>query len=669
MGLFTKILIANRGEIACRVIRTCKRLGIRTVAVYSEADARAQHVTLADEAVAIGPAPARESYLVAERIIAAAKATGAEAIHPGYGFLSENGEFAQAVADAGLVFIGPPPSAIHAMGSKSAAKALMVAANVPVVPGYHGEDQSLATFEKEAARIGYPVLIKASAGGGGKGMRVVAEPSELASQIEGAKREALKAFGDDHVLIEKYLQRPRHIEVQVFGDTHGQIVYLFERDCSVQRRHQKVFEEAPGPRVTPEMRERLGKTACEAARAIGYTNAGTIEFIADQDGQFFFMEMNTRLQVEHPVTEMVTGQDLVEWQLRVAAGERLPLRQDDLKLNGSAIEVRVYAEDPSKDFLPAVGRISHLGWPVANPHLRVETGVRSGDEISIHYDPMIAKLVVWGEDRATALRRLAQALRDTHIAGLVNNTAFLLRVAEHPEFVAGDFDTGFIGRNRAALIPETVASPRALAFAAFATLAHRKQALHRAALRTAEPHSPWANLGPFRLNAASTETMQFKAGETTHTVTVTTPRAGSLVVAAGGETFTGAGTLTGDGALKVTLTTGTELVRVVFDGPLLTLFDRGETLRLEHIDPLAIGDADHAGEGGNLTAPMPGKVIRVMIGPGTAVKRGTPLLILEAMKMEHTITAPVDGTLEAVHFAEGDLVKEGETLAELKPAE
>jgi len=419
--LFTKILIANRGEIACRVIKTAKRLGIATVAVYSDADANARHVRLATEAVHIGPAAARESYLKIEHIIDAARNTGAQAIHPGYGFLSENAEFAAACAKAGIVFIGPPVSAIHAMGSKSAAKALMQEAGVPLTPGYHGERQEPAFLAEQAQRIGYPVLIKASAGGGGKGMRRVDNPADFDAALTSCKREAINAFGNDQVLIEKYVLRPRHIEIQVFGDTHGNVVHLFERDCSVQRRHQKVLEEAPAPGMTPERRAEMGQAAMQAARAVNYVGAGTVEFIAAQDGSFYFMEMNTRLQVEHPVTEMITGLDLVEWQLRVANGETLPLAQEQLQLKGHAIEARIYAEDPDRGFLPSIGRLAHFGKPVESDVVRIDSGVEQGDEISSHYDPMIAKLIVAGDDREQALARLHQALSDCHIVGVANN--------------------------------------------------------------------------------------------------------------------------------------------------------------------------------------------------------------------------------------------------------
>src|SRR5574343_258757 len=440
--MFTKILIANRGEIACRVIKTARRLGIKTVAVYSEADAGARHVRLADEAVLIGPAAARESYLVIEKIIAAAKQTGAEAIHPGYGFLSENEAFCHACDAAGIVFIGPPVSAIRAMGSKSEAKKLMEKAGVPLTPGYHGDNQAPAFLNLQADAIGYPVLIKAAAGGGGKGMRLVEKSGDFLEALASCKREAASSFGSDHVLVEKYLTRPRHIEIPVFGDTHGNYVYLFERDCSVQRRHQKVLEEAPAPGMTPERRAAMGQAAVDAARAVGYVGAGTVEFIANQDGSFYFMEMNTRLQVEHPGTEMITGQDLVEWQLRVAAGEPLPLNQEQLSIHGHALEARIYAEDPAKGFLPAPGRLVHLAPPEESAHVRVDTGVEEGDAISPHYDPMIAKLIVWDVNRDRALARMLQALADYRVVGVANNIEFLSRLTACPAFANADLATG-----------------------------------------------------------------------------------------------------------------------------------------------------------------------------------------------------------------------------------
>ncbi len=515
--MFDKILIANRGEIACRVIRTARRLGVATVAVYSEADRQALHVELADEAVAVGPAPAAESYLRGERIIEAARRTGAQAVHPGYGFLAENAGFAQACADAGLVFIGPPPDAIRAMGSKSEAKALMEKAGVPVVPGDHGDNQDPKHLAGAAEKIGYPVLIKASAGGGGKGMRRVDDAKDFAAALDGAKRESASAFGDDTVLIEKFVERPRHIEIQVFADGHGNAVHLFERDCSIQRRHQKVVEEAPAPGLDEARRTAMGAAAVEAARAIGYVGAGTVEFIAGPDGDFYFMEMNTRLQVEHPVTEMITGLDLVEWQLRVASGEPLPLGQDDLAIAGHAIEARVYAEDPARGFLPSTGELHHLRPPEEGDGVRWDTGVRAGDAISMHYDPMIAKLIVWsGEGRADAVRRLRRALASCEVAGVTTNLDLLGAIAAHPAFAAGGCDTGFVEQHFDSLVPPPAPPDgSALACAALALELRRREEAAARAAASGDPHSPWHQVNGWRLNDSGRHTLELAVeGET-----------------------------------------------------------------------------------------------------------------------------------------------------------
>ncbi|OYQ34529.1 3-methylcrotonyl-CoA carboxylase [Niveispirillum lacus] len=654
MSRISKVLIANRGEIAVRVIRTARRLGLGTVAVYSDADANALHVASADEAVHIGPAPARESYLLADRILAAAKATGANAIHPGYGFLSENADFAEAVAAAGLIFIGPPASAIRAMGGKSEAKALMETAGVPLVPGYHGEDQDGALLAQEAARIGFPVLIKASAGGGGKGMKVANSAEEFPAALASAKREAKASFGDDRVLIEKYLARPRHVEIQVFADSHGNCVYLFERDCSIQRRHQKVVEEAPAPGMDPAIRARMGQAAVAAAQAIGYVGAGTVEFLLDTDGAFYFMEMNTRLQVEHPVTEKITGQDLVEWQLRVAAGEPLPLSQDQLTINGHAIEVRLYAEDPSKGFLPQTGRLAHLRFPEQGQHVRVDTGVRSGDAISIFYDPMIAKLIVWDKDRDSAVRRLEKALAETEIAGLNANVPFLSAVAAHPGFLAADLDTRFIERYEADLLP-AASAPDATILALFA--------LGLTLSRRSGDSDPWAAIGGFLLNLPATERIDWaEAGEegATHSVMVTWKR-GSFSIAAAGETLSVSGCLSSDGTLSANLDGRHVTARWVRWGDHVTLFYAGTTRTLSLVDPHEGAHADHGGHG-RLTAPMPGKVIALLVAEGASVSKGQPVIVLEAMKMEHTLKAPSDGRVTHLRYAVGDQVSEGVEL-------
>jgi len=662
--MVSKLLIANRGEIACRVIRTARRLGLRTVAVYSEADAGALHVAMADEAYAIGPAPARESYLSIPRLIDAARRARADAVHPGYGFLSENAEFAEACDAAGIVFIGPPASAIRAMGSKAAAKTLMEKAGVPTVPGYHGDAQDEKRLGAEAKRIGYPVLIKASAGGGGRGMRVVESADKFAAALAAAKRESAAAFGDDRVLIEKYLAQPHHIELQVFGDRQGNIVHLFERDCSVQRRHQKVIEEAPAPGMSAARRRQMGEAAIAAARAVGYVGAGTVEFIAEGVGDgdaFYFMEMNTRLQVEHPVTEMITGMDLVEWQIRVAQGAPLPLVQEQLTLSGHAVEARLYAEDPARNFLPATGTLRRLHAPATAPELRVDSGVREGDAVSVHYDAMIAKVVAWGEDRAAALRRLAAALSDYRIAGLATNRDFLGRVLRHPAFMAGDFDTGFIERHRAELIPPPAPAPRrALAAASLALLLDQADAARAAARRSGDPHSPWQCSDFWRLNGDTYRDLVWRDGETVRVVSAY--RRGQFYrLDLEGESSLASASRRGDGELVLDLDGVRSAVTVARDGEMVTVVGDDGTWRLGYVDRLA-PRADEAVAGGRLTAPMPGKVAQVLAKPGDRIKRGQALMVLEAMKMEHTIAAPADGVIERVNFAPGDLVDEGAEL-------
>jgi 3-methylcrotonyl-CoA carboxylase alpha subunit len=667
--MFRKLLIANRGEIACRVIRTARRLGVATVAVYSEADSRARHVRLADEAVLIGPAPARESYLAAERIVEAARRTGAEAVHPGYGFLSENAAFAEACAAAGLVFVGPSPEAIRAMGGKAAAKAIMERAGVPVVPGYHGEDQRDSVLAQAAERIGYPVLIKATAGGGGKGMRAVESAAKFDAALKAARREAKAAFGDDAVLIEKYLTRPRHIEVQVFGDRPGDVVHLFERDCSVQRRHQKVLEEAPAPGMSPGMRRAMGEAAVAAAKAIGYVGAGTVEFIADvsrglREDAFYFMEMNTRLQVEHPVTEMVTGTDLVEWQLRVAAGEPLPMKQDELAIRGHAVEARIYAEDPQKSFFPSTGLLRRLRPPEEGPHLRIDTGVTEGDEVTIHYDPMIAKLIAWDVDRTAALRRLKAGLEAYRIAGVANNVSFLAAVAAHPAFVAGELDTGFIDRHRADLIPARGPAP---AIACLDALARRAAEAAQAAALSADPFSPWARADGWRLNDDGRDELSFLDGERRVDVPVRYPADGGYVLELPGGPARARAELQ-DGELAVDLDGLRFAASVVHAGAELTVLSGGQSWRLTRHDPAAVADMD-AIEGGRVAAPLPGKIVQVLVKDGARVKKGAPLLILEAMKMEHTLAAPSDGVVEKVNCREGEQVEEGSELVAFTPAE
>ncbi len=644
--MFETVLIANRGEIACRVIRTARRMGVRTVAVYSDADAGALHTTLADAAVPIGAAPARDSYLDAARILEACRLTGAEAVHPGYGFLSENAAFAEACAAAGVAFIGPPAAAIRAMGSKSAAKAAMARAGVPLVPGYHGADQDPALLAREAARIGYPVLIKASAGGGGKGMRVVERAEGFAEGLALAKGEAASAFGDDQVLVERYLTRPRHIEIQVFADQQGRTISLFERDCSIQRRHQKVVEEAPAPGMGAERRAAMGEAACAAARAIGYVGAGTVEFIAE-DESFYFMEMNTRLQVEHPVTEMITGLDLVEWQLRVAAGEELPAGEP--AIHGHAIEVRIYAEDPARDFMPATGRLTHLRAPAAGRHVRVDTGVRAGDAITVHYDPMIAKLIVWDETRAAAVARLRRALAGYEAVGVETNLGLLRRIAAHPAFAAGAVDTGFIGRHEAALLAGRGAAPMAAVALAAAHVAGRP-----GVVAVSDPHSPWAAADGWRMNGAGHQDVLLQDGDTALAVRVEALPDGDVrLVLPDGEARARDGIVVCGGVQAAG--------QVIEDGARLVVMLAGEGWPLRLVDALAPPDAVAEGAG-RVVAPMPGRVVSVSAEAGQAVVRGDVLLVLEAMKVQMRLAAPRDGVIGAVHAAVGSLVEEGTEL-------
>ena len=666
--MFDKILIANRGEIACRVARTARRMGVRTVAVYSDADVGALHVSACDEAHRLGAPPPRESYLNGAAIIAIAKESGAQAIHPGYGFLSENEGFAAAVAAAGLVFVGPPPAAIRAMGSKSESKRIMAKAGVPVVPGYHGDDQEDVALAREASTIGFPVLIKASAGGGGKGMRVVERREDFAAALASARREAKASFGDDTVLLEKYLTAPRHIEMQVFADAHGGCVHLFERDCSVQRRHQKVLEEAPAPGMTAERRARMGAAAVAAAKAIGYVGAGTVEFIVedtrDAQAAFYFMEMNTRLQVEHPVTEMVTGLDLVEWQLRVAAGERLPLPQERIELQGHAIEARIYAEDPERSFLPSIGRLVHLHVPAVSADVRVDTGVRAGDEISSYYDPIIAKLIVRGEDRREALRRLARALEDYQIVGVASNVAFLQRVVAHEAFTSGRIDTGLIARYHAALFPPVPPPPTiVLAVAALAELARLRESAASEAKTSTDRWSPWQAVDTWWLNTDEHAIrLGFESGGTTYPVELRAGAAGTSV-AVGGRDY--AASVESRGVDITVEFDGSHVeATVVALGGERFVFCAGHGQRLRLVDPLAhAGEVEH--HGGHLSAPMSGTVIAVLVKPGDAVGKGATLLILEAMKMEHTIAAPGAGVVSAVNCRVGEQVQEGADLIDL----
>ncbi len=663
--MFDTILVANRGEIACRVMRTARRMGIATVAVYSDADAEARHVRMADAAVHIGPAPARESYLAGDRILEAARRSGAAAIHPGYGFLSENADFAQACAAAGLVFIGPPAAAIRAMGSKSAAKALMERAGVPLTPGYHGERQELEFLAAQAAHIGYPVLVKASAGGGGKGMRRVDRPEDFAAALAACQREAANAFGDQQVLVEKYVLRPRHIEIQVFGDTLGNVVHLFERDCSVQRRHQKVLEEAPAPGMTPARRAAMGRAAVEAARAVGYVGAGTVEFIVQPDGAFYFMEMNTRLQVEHPVTEMITGLDLVEWQLRVAAGEPLPLAQEQLAIDGHALEARVYAEDPDRGFLPSTGRLLHLSLPLTGDHVRVDSGVEQGDEISPYYDPMIAKLIVWGVDRRQALSRMRHALAQYRVVGVANNLEFLARLVTVPSFAEAEFDTGLIEREQALLFPAAAEAPDEVwLLAALAEL--EREAQQWRAADGGHVGTPWQALDGWRLNASPRRTLRLHHGP--HEREVVVEGSGSQrSLLLGSRRWTARATLGADGQLSAQLGERRLRATVVASGARRHVFLDGRSWPLALVDTLHVGGQGEEA-GGGLRAPMPGKVISLLAQAGVMVEAGAALLVLEAMKMEHTIVAPRRGRVKRFCFAVGEQVGDGAELVEFEDA-
>ena len=661
--MFARILIANRGEIACRIIRTARRLGVSSVAVYSDADRDALHVRLADEAYHIGPAEARKSYLNAEVILDAAALAAVDAIHPGYGFLAENPAFAEACRDAGLVFIGPPADAIRAMGAKATAKAIMAAAGIPVIPGYHGADQDPATLAQAACAIGYPVLIKAVAGGGGKGMRFVENHGALAAAIASARREATAAFGNGDLLIEKHLARPRHVEVQVFADRTGAAVALFDRDCSLQRRHQKVIEEAPAPGLAPALRRQMADAAMLAARTIAYEGAGTVEFLVDQDGRFYFMEMNTRLQVEHPVTEMITGLDLVEWQLRIASGEALPLRADDLVAAGHAFEARLYAEDPDRGFLPAPGRLRHLRFPGEGPHVRVDAGVRAGDAVGSHYDPLIAKLVVWDHDRTMALARLRTALAEVQVVGPTSNRAFLAALAAHPAFAGGEIDTGFIERHARDLLPARGAVPaRALATACLAVLLRRDEEARAAARLSADPYSPWHRTDGWRLNDDNHHTLTFRDGEAELAVVVHYRPDGLLLELPGQRApLPAAGELAGDGELIAEIAGVRTRATIVRAGDEIWVMAGGAAHRLIVVDPAAQASLQEAA-GGSLTAPMPGRVIAVNVTAGDAVSRGATLLVMEAMKMEHAVTAPTDGVIARVHYAAGDQVEDGATL-------
>ncbi|XP_018612813.1 methylcrotonoyl-CoA carboxylase subunit alpha, mitochondrial [Scleropages formosus] len=668
-----KVLIANRGEIACRVMRTAKKMGVKSVAVYSEADRSAMHVAMADEAFHIGPAASQQSYLCMEKVMGAAKGSGAQAIHPGYGFLSENTEFAELCKREGIIFIGPPSSAIRDMGIKSTSKHIMSAAGVPIIEGYHGEDQSDEKLRAEAARIGYPVMIKAVRGGGGKGMRIAHSEAEFQDQLESARREARKSFNDDVMLVEKFVENPRHVEVQVFGDQHGNAVYLFERDCSVQRRHQKIIEEAPGPGISPEVRKKLGEAAVRAAKAVNYVGAGTVEFIMDAQHNFYFMEMNTRLQVEHPVSEMITGTDLVEWQLRVAAGEKLPLAQEEIKLRGHSFEARIYAEDPNNGFLPGAGPLLHLSTPQSDEHTRIETGVRQGDEVSVHYDPMIAKLVVWGEDRAAALKKLRYCLRQYNIVGLSTNIDFLLHLSSHPEFKAGNVHTSFIAQHHAQLFPAPQAPSHQVVCQAALGLLLREQAhTQHFSAQSHDKYSPFASCTGRRVNILHKRNMTLQLGDSKVEVTVTYNPDGKYTMEIDDESFQVWGEVQTEGEVSFLHC----CINGVLSRPKLVILDN--TVHLFSMEgsaevtvpvPKYLAGVTGAAAQGGAVAPMTGTIEKVLVKAGDKVQAGDALVVMIAMKMEHTIRAPKAGVIKKVLFKEGAQANRHAPLVELEEEE
>jgi 3-methylcrotonyl-CoA carboxylase alpha subunit len=665
--MFDKILIANRGEIACRVIRTARKLGIRTVAVFSDADADAQHVRLADEAHRIGGPRPQDSYLRGDAIIEVAKRTGAQAIHPGYGFLSENADFADAVQAAGIAFIGPSGASMRKMGSKAGAKDLMAAAGVPVVPGYTGEDQSPDVLQREADRIGYPLMIKAAHGGGGKGMRIVRDGGEFAANLQSCQREAANAFGRDRVLLERYIEHPRHIEIQVFGDSHGNAIHLGERECSAQRRYQKVLEESPSPFLTPELRARMGAAAVQAAHAIDYANAGTVEFIVAPNGEFFFMEINTRLQVEHPVTEEVTGLDLVEWQLRIAAGGRIPLAQDDIVQRGHAIEVRLYAEDPDAGFLPGSGTLQALRLPAPSRHVRIDSGVVEGDTVTIFYDPMIAKLIVWDEDRPRALARLRDALAQCEIAGPKSNIAFLERLVRHPAIVDASIDTGYLDRHLDEFLAPAERDPALLLAAATVRLLAQEAAARADAAHGDDPTSPWAIADGWRLGHGGARRLAFvdggSPGENRRIELVAHGHGGDYRIELDATNHAVTGARFADGALSARIDGGMRRFLAEARGDDVRVHDGRQRLRLRADEVYrrqgdSGGGADH-----RIRAPMPGRVVLVQAGPGDAVEAGGVVLVIEAMKMELALKAPRDGIIAEVRAAPGDFVEADAVLA------
>lgn len=674
--MFHKILIANRGEIACRVIKTARKMGVLTVAVYSDADRDSLHVSMADEAIYIGASPSRESYLQSQRIIDAAKLTGAQAIHPGYGFLSENAAFAQDCFNNNITFIGPPVDAITAMGSKSAAKSIMALAGVPLVPGYHDEDQNPACLKDASNAMGYPVLLKASAGGGGKGMRQVWHEEDFDEALAAAKRESLNAFNDDKMLVEKYVIEPRHVEIQVFFDRYGNGVYLAERDCSIQRRHQKVIEEAPAPGMSASLRQQMGEAAISAAQAINYQGAGTVEFLLDKDGAFYFMEMNTRLQVEHPVTEMITGQDLVEWQLRVAAGEKLPLKQADISIQGHAFEARIYAEDPDNEFLPVTGKLTYLSTPEENKYVRIDTGIRQGDDVSVYYDPMIAKLVVWDEDRDKALRRLTTALAEYRISGLKTNIEFLYNIGNSKPFADADLDTRFIEKHHSDIFHDSQEDIDSdIPLAALYLLLQQQQAVLEQTRHSNDPYSPWNQTNTWRMNEANTQHLKLLCHQQEVDVQIEQidcRDSNRYRIAFNDISVEARGSLSGN----------------LIDGHQLNIDINGHQTRAvisQHDDTYSLyrqqcvfhfsvqkphlGDQDLAADSNALRAPMNGTIIELLIPMGSTVTKGQALIVMEAMKMEHTIRAPTDGVVQELYYNSGDLVEGGAELLKIEATE
>lgn len=671
--MFTKLLIANRGEISCRIIKTAKRMGIATVALYSDVDQNALHVKMADEAVCVGPAPSKDSYLQAEKIIQIALQVGADAIHPGYGFLSENAVFADLCQKNNIIFVGPPVTAIQSMGSKSAAKHIMEQANVPLVPGYHGDDQSVGGLKAHADNMGYPVLLKAAAGGGGKGMRQVWQSADFVEALAAAKREAMSSFNDDLMLVEKYLTQPRHVEIQVFCDNFGNGVYLFERDCSVQRRHQKVIEEAPAFGMTEDLRQQMGEAALKAAKAINYAGAGTVEFLLDVDGQFYFMEMNTRLQVEHPVTEMITKQDLVEWQLRVANNEKLPKEQKDLAIHGHAFEARIYAEDPNNDFLPATGKLTLLQPPTESAHIRVDTGVEQGDEVSVYYDPMIAKLIVWDENRDKALSRLNTALSNYYIDGVTTNIDFLYKLASSAPFKAQQIDTGFIEKHHDLLFKQQASDIENMLPLAALTIAlsENKQT---ACVNVQDPYSPWASNDGWRANEKHVETLDIIFDSKKYPVQMSQSNINQtkmFTLSTEQKNYQCQATLV-DHQLTSIVNGHKTLANVVsYDLPTektYSIFCNGQVMRFS-VAKIDMGDDEAETKGSGFTAPMNGTVVAILVEPEQQVEKDQTLMIMEAMKMEHSLKAPTAGVVSEFYFKAGDLVDGGVELLSFQTQE